>query len=104
MGIEFGLDKVILEKTQHRRFDDWEDVKGCHECEHYYTNACDGFSAQEERVCDAFKVVRGVDIPQRLERLEEAHRRLCVGLILQGVATVACAVAILFLTWGGVTP
>lgn len=80
-------------------FDDWSDVKGCHECEHYYTNACDGFSEQQEGVCNAFKLIRGIDMPRQIKRLEAASRLQSVALILCGIALVAVGVTMMIWGW-----
>lgn len=42
-------------------FDDFPKVD-CSECEHYYTNACDGVSKGSQKPCKTFLATRSVDI------------------------------------------
>ena len=51
-------------------FDDYSEVKECIDCEHWWTNACDG-SEGSTRPCNAFKPTRRVSLPKDVERLRE---------------------------------
>ena len=52
-----------------RVFDDFPTVD-CNECEHYWTNSCDGVPKGANRSCNSFKATRSVVIPKKIERLE----------------------------------
>jgi hypothetical protein len=73
---------------QPKRFSEWEEVK-CSDCEHYYTNACDGVKIAQKRICNQFLATRGIVIPAQINMLKKrfkmliwAYLSLAVGLVL----------------------
>lgn len=53
------------------KFDDWSEVKECNDCQHYWTDACDGTPVGSEKRCIAFKATRRVDIPEQIKSLRK---------------------------------
>jgi len=62
--------------SEHKRFDDYTDVKECTECEHWWTSACDGTSFGSERPCTGFLACRRVSIPEDIKSLQRAYTSL----------------------------
>ena len=70
-----------------QRFEDFPEVD-CNFCSHYYNDTCDGHTSPlqgSERLCTAFRVVRGVDIPLKIKTLQRA----CIGLVAWDVVLTA---------------
>lgn len=71
-----------------KRFDGWDEVD-CNDCSHYWDSSCDGVKTSVKatgKPCNGFLAVRSVDIPQKIERLRKAVKRLCWAFILTNVA------------------
>ena len=58
----------IVTMQQAKRFEEYIPVD-CAECEHYWTNRCDGSYEAAGRACTAYKAIRSIDIPREIERL-----------------------------------
>lgn len=67
---------MAQQTKQHQRFDDYSEVKECTECEHWWTNACDGTSFGSERPCTGFLACRRVSIPEDIKALQRAYTSL----------------------------
>lgn len=85
--------------SEHKRFDDYTDVKECTECEHWWTSACDGTSFGSERPCTGFLACRRVSIPEDIKALQIALKRqeqrvteLCEIVLVLFVGIVAMAI------------
>ncbi len=73
-------------------FDDFYEVD-CNECEHYWTNTCDGVPKGANRSCNSFSATREVVIPKKIERLESALKSLSFSVFC---VSLAVAIHILF--------
>lgn len=71
-----------------KRFDDYSEVRECTNCEHWWTNACDGPSFGSERPCTGFLACRRVSIPEDIKALQNGLKRLEMALILLSVGWV----------------
>lgn len=67
---------MAQQTKQHQRFDDYSEVKECTECQHWWTNACDGTSFGSERPCNCFLACRRVSIPEDINALQRAYTSL----------------------------
>ena len=56
-------------------FDDFPRVD-CNDCEHYYTNQCDGVHKGSEKPCTSFLATRRVVLPEELKRCQRACESL----------------------------
>ena len=65
---------MAQQTKSHQRFDDYSEVKECTECEHWWTNACDGTKGTE-RPCTGFLACRRVSIPEDIKALQRALER-----------------------------
>ena len=70
-----------------RIFDDFPKVS-CNECEHYYTNACDGVSKDSQKICKTFLATRSVSIPSEIKSLRKKIDMVAIGSTLIGVAFI----------------
>jgi hypothetical protein len=68
-------------------FDDFPTVD-CNECESWWLNQCDGVTEGSQKLCTAFKAVRRVNIPLKIERLEKALKWLTRGMLVLGVLII----------------
>ena len=68
---------------QEKIFDDFPTID-CNECEHYYTNACDGVSEGLERPCKTFLATRRVNIPLEINSLKNDFKRLVIAFHILG--------------------
>lgn len=78
------------------RFDDWEDVVDCNECQRYYDNSCDGTKVGYKKKCNSFVATRSSDLPARLSNLEARHRELRTSHLLLEFAFSALVAVILY--------
>lgn len=62
-------------------FEDFPTVD-CNECESWWNNQCDGVTEGSQKLCTAFKAVRRVNIPLKIERLRKALKRLIGAIII----------------------
>jgi hypothetical protein len=53
-----------------RIFDDFFKVD-CNDCQHYWTDACDGVYKGSEKRCNSFVATRRVDIPEQIKWLRK---------------------------------
>ena len=63
-----------------KRFEDWKDVD-CNECEHYWTNSCDGACKGSQKPCNSFLATRSVIIPEQITRLDKRITALGWGVL-----------------------
>lgn len=56
-------------------FDDYLSQK-CANCEHWWTNRCDGLPESLESRCTAFKPIRSIDIPEKIKSLRSELKAL----------------------------
>lgn len=72
-------------EKENKIFEEWEDVD-CNQCEHYYTNTCDGVQKGKKRTCSAFKASRGIVIPEEIRMLKTRLKWLTVALLLMATS------------------
>ena len=72
-------------------FEDFPEVD-CNECEHWWTNGCDGVSKGSTANCNSFSATRSVVIPHQIKKLE--RRVFWLSVLLFG-EYVAGAIAVL---------
>ena len=77
-----------------RRFDEWGHTVDCNDCEHYWSNACDGVSEAQKRSCTAFKATRSVVIPLQINALRTRLKWLTAGVITLGILQVIMLIVI----------
>lgn len=70
--------------SESKRFEDWTKVD-CNNCQHYWTDTCDGVPVGSEKPCTSFLATRNTDIPRQIEWLRKRLNRLnlavmCVAL------------------------
>lgn len=58
------------------RFDEWDEIVDCNDCQHYYDNTCDGVSKGSTRLCKQFKAVRGINMPEEIKSLRNGLKSL----------------------------
>lgn len=75
-------------KNDTKVFGDYSDVKSCNDCEHYHNSTCDSFSEEHIHPCSSLKLVRGTDIPRRVEKLEKTVYTLFVGWFLLAISVI----------------
>lgn len=63
-----------------KRFEDWTTVD-CNECEHYWTNSCDGACKGSQKPCNSFLATRSVIIPEQIKSLRSQIRWLYCGYV-----------------------
>lgn len=75
--------------SESKRFDDYTCTVDCEECEHYWTNQCDGVTKGTQKVCNSFLATRKVVIPAQIKSLQSDVRRLRIYLMVcQGILLV----------------
>lgn len=77
-------------------FDDYSDVKECTDCQHWWTNACDGVRANT-RPCNSFLATRRVKLPEEVKRLRTLVYWLSACNVLYGIL----AAVLLVMQWKG---
>lgn len=80
-----------------KRFDEWEEMVDCNDCEYYWDNTCDGVQKAQERSCTSFKATRSVVIPQKLNALETRLKWLTRALVGVVAITILTGITILIL-------
>ena len=80
-----------MSERNNRIFDEYPRVD-CEDCNHWWNNSCDGVKKGSERLCNAFIATRNVIIPQEIEELKKALRRLSVSLALLGLSELLLVV------------
>lgn len=85
------------------RFDEWDEIVDCNDCQHYYDNTCDGVSKGSTRLCKQFKAVRGINMPEEIKSLQnglksliesdKSCRRLWIGQIIFNTGVVIHLIA-----------
>lgn len=63
-----------------KRFEDWTTVD-CNECEHYWTNSCDGVCKGSQKPCNSFLATRSVIIPEQIKWIDKRITVLCYGVL-----------------------
>lgn len=81
--------------TTNKRFDEWNELVDCNECELYYLNQCDGVPVAQKRSCTSFKATRHISIPQELKWLKTRLKWLYRGLGAMGVILIGLSIIIL---------
>ena len=74
---------------QQTRFDDWQDINTCEQCEHWWNNTCDGSKSS----CNAFKPTRRTEIPQEIKSLKSSVKWLTVAGICLAFSFIAHFIA-----------
>ena len=54
--------------SESKRFEDWNEVD-CNDCQHYWTDTCDGTTVGSEKRCNSFVATKRVDIPEQIKWL-----------------------------------
>lgn len=67
-----------------KRFEDWTTVD-CNECEHYWTNSCDGACKGSQKPCNSFLATRSVIIPEQIKSLRKQIRWLYAAFFVETV-------------------
>lgn len=86
--------------TEKQKFDEWEDMRecvDCNKCVHYYDNSCDGSKIASEgstRLCKTFEAIRRVDIPQQIEALQKRVERLERGQLLDSISNILIGIGL----------
>lgn len=63
-----------------KRFSDWIEVN-CAECEHWWTNTCDGVPKGSTKPCNSYLATRNVVIPLQIKSLKKHIILLYIGFI-----------------------
>lgn len=71
-----------------KRFEEWEEVT-CNDCEHYWDNSCDGIRNGSGKLCNSFKVTRGVIVPEQIEELQANVKGLICWLVVVAALTLS---------------
>ena len=79
---------------EHKIFDDY--YVDCNECQHYWNDTCDGVPTTKERKCTSFMAIKKVDLPKRINRLEEKNKILGKILIATYIWLIVLSVYIIF--------
>ena len=74
--------------SEKKVFEDFPEVD-CNQCEPYWNNQCDGTTKGSDRLCNGFRPVRRVKIPEELESLRKRLEWLNVALTLESIVIVA---------------
>ena len=72
-------------------FDDFPTVD-CNECEHWWTNQCDGASSGSQRTCGSYLPTRGIVIPAQIKALQSAVQWLIGAVALLAIAVICLGV------------
>ncbi len=71
--------------NQKTKFDDWQDVRDCDGCQHYWNNTCDAPSDASKSPCKAFLGTRKVFILEDMKTLQKSNKRLKTALTLLAI-------------------
>ena len=71
------------------RFDDWQDINVCEQCECWWNNTCDGVKSS----CNAFKPTRRTEIPQEIDSLRSSVKWLTIASIFQALGFITHFIA-----------
>lgn len=52
------------------KFDEWDDLKDCNNCDNYWNDTCDGVPENQKRNCQSYVATRKVTIPKQIEKLQ----------------------------------
>lgn len=85
--------------SKSSRFEEWEAVKDCNSCSHYWNETCDGVKVGTEKQCRDFVATRRMDIPEQIKSLRESTRRLCIAGILNGICAILLILRPYILGW-----
>lgn len=58
-------------RLSNSKFDDWSDIKDCNDCQHYWTDTCDGVQKGSQKPCNSFIATKRVDIPDEIKWLRK---------------------------------
>ena len=72
--------------SDSKRFDEWDEVVDCNQCERYWLNQCDAVSKGSKIACTSFLATRSVVIPQEIKRLKTALKWLIASVIISDLA------------------
>lgn len=72
---------------EQKIFDDFPKVD-CNDCEHYYTNGCDGVSKGKNRACKTFLATRRESIPEEIKGLKNQIKWLNRFVNILGIAFI----------------
>ena len=89
--------------SESKRFDDWNEIVDCNNCDHYWNNSCDSpktLIKGSTTLYNSFLATRSIVIPQKLERLEKAFKWLIACVVILGVVSIGTAIVMLFLIFG----
>lgn len=70
------------------RFDSWETVKECSNCQRWWNDQCDGTPQGSVKPCKDFLATRNVKIPEEIESLKMQIKGLRVSAICISVAGI----------------
>ena len=70
-----------------KRFEDWNEVN-CNDCQHYWTDACDGVSKGSQKPCSSFLATRNTDIPLQIEWLRKRLNGLNWAFVFIALAVI----------------
>lgn len=76
-----------------KRFEDWNNVD-CNECEHYWTNTCDGACKGSQKPCNSFLATRSVVIPLQVKSLQNTLKLLTACVVIEAVWILFLAVKV----------
>lgn len=82
------------------RFDDWEDVKDCNQCEHYWNNTCDAPPEGSKLSCNSFLATRKVIIHEQIKTLQNSNKRLKIAVTVLCICYLILCVLVLSLFGG----
>jgi hypothetical protein len=72
--------------STNKVFEEWEQVD-CNTCQHYWDSSCDSVGAFK-KPCNSYVATRRIDIPRRIELLDEQVKKLTWFDILIGVSFI----------------
>jgi hypothetical protein len=81
-------------KQPTKRFEDWEEVN-CNECEHYWTNSCDGVKKGSKIACNSFLATRSIIIPLQIKSLQRAFKWLLAIDVFLFIAMIGILILVL---------
>lgn len=73
--------------SESKRFEDWNEVN-CNDCQHYWTDACDGVPVGSEKRCTSFLATKRVDIPLQIKSLRKRVDGLNWAFIFVALAVI----------------
>lgn len=71
--------------SEPKRFEDWTQVD-CNDCQHYWTDACDGVSKGTQKPCSSFLATKRVDIPLQIKRIRQRQNGLDWAFVFLAIA------------------